>query len=139
MAASSKKISILICDDVRHEIGGKVSIMGVYGKDIRFSKIPTTMRQLGIVVIMQNLERPLNSVHVTIKMPGNDDLTKMITVPMEPAPNNNKYDANLVMLVNAVPIKETGEAKIELRESKGKKPIETLIFQLAEQKPDSNK
>ena len=35
-----KMLNFVVCDDVRNEMGGKYSIMGVYGNSIEFSVTP---------------------------------------------------------------------------------------------------
>jgi hypothetical protein len=50
----TKQISVqcLFCDDVRHEVGGKMSIMGVYGSDMIFPTPPPVQAKLAIFVLL---------------------------------------------------------------------------------------
>lgn len=45
----------ITCDDIRHEVGNKLSFMGVYGKDIVLSKIPLTFPKLCVALFYENL------------------------------------------------------------------------------------
>ena len=47
MAARKPKFkNLIICDDIRAEVGNKVSLMGVYAKDIFVPKFPYTFPKL---------------------------------------------------------------------------------------------
>jgi hypothetical protein len=49
--ASTVSALAVFCDDVREEVGNKISLMGVYGADIKFrAKPPVTYPRLGVVV-----------------------------------------------------------------------------------------
>jgi hypothetical protein len=45
----------IICDDIRHEIGDKFSLIGVYGSDICVAQIPFTLPKLGAVICYRNM------------------------------------------------------------------------------------
>lgn len=47
--------SVLFCDDIRHELGGKVSLMGIYGSHLLLPALPSNLIKL--------------SVHFSIELP----------------------------------------------------------------------
>ncbi|WNO60859.1 DUF6941 family protein [Rheinheimera sp. MMS21-TC3] len=57
--------SILFCDDIRHEIGGKVSLMGIYGTHLLVPSLPIEISRL---VIHFSIELPVNMKPNSIKV-----------------------------------------------------------------------
>jgi len=45
----------IVCDDIRHEIGDKFSLIGVYGSDICVARIPFSFPKLGAVISYRNM------------------------------------------------------------------------------------
>src|SRR5947208_9776772 len=70
----------IFCDDIRHEVGNKVSLMGVYSADVLFPMPPpVTFRTLGIVawIIFDVDDRP---THFTLRVlipPQRTEVVKM--------------------------------------------------------------
>lgn len=50
-------ISVLFCDDIRHEVSGKISLIGVYGSHLIVNEFPAVLTKL--------------CVHMTITIPKN--------------------------------------------------------------------
>jgi hypothetical protein len=46
----------IICDDIRHEIGDKFSLIGVYGSDICVAQIPFSFPKLGVVISYRDMQ-----------------------------------------------------------------------------------
>lgn len=67
----------VFCDDVRNEVGGKVSFMGVYSNDIVFSApFPVTVPQFSIIA----------NYRVDIHDPITDEIMLEISFPGDTAP-----------------------------------------------------
>lgn len=49
--------SVIFCDDIRNELGGKVSLMGIYGTHVLVSSMPLTIPRL---CIHFNIELPID-------------------------------------------------------------------------------
>ncbi len=65
--------SVLYCDDVRKEEGGKLSFMGVYASDMYIQKIPTVLAKLCIQAkVITPADRPLKSLSLAVSM--NDEI-----------------------------------------------------------------
>jgi len=57
MPAKKPKFNFaIICDDIREEIGNKISFMGVYTKDIFVPKFPFTFPRLCFVMNYENIK-----------------------------------------------------------------------------------
>lgn len=46
----------IICDDIRHEIGDKFSLIGIYGSDISVAQLPFFFPKLCVVVSYRNMQ-----------------------------------------------------------------------------------
>lgn len=57
--------SVLFCDDIRHEVGGKISLMGIYGTHLLLPALPSNLSKL--------------SVHFSIEIP-NESTPEAITI-----------------------------------------------------------
>lgn len=63
---TTKSATAIYCDDIRSEVGGKFSLMGVYNADIIFPSFPATLPKL--------------CAHVTVKFPWGEQPTKSLRV-----------------------------------------------------------
>lgn len=67
--------STIFCDDIRHELGGKVSYIGIYSGSINFSQpLPRTLSKFGFAI--RYSERPSEStedVTIGIFLPGDPE------------------------------------------------------------------
>ncbi len=74
----------IICDDIREEIGRKLSYIGIYGKDILVSKIPYTFPKLCFAISYKGVKAG-NSFSVVLKNPSGKQLGETIngSVPKE--------------------------------------------------------
>ena len=67
--------STIFCDDIRHELGGKVSYIGIYSGSINFSRpFPATLAKFGFAI--RYSERPGEStedVTIGIYLPGDPE------------------------------------------------------------------
>lgn len=68
-----RHVETLYCDDIRHEVGGKVSFIGCYSSALLLSKFPVTLAKLCVhVKVVTPASRPLRSLALRIFM---DDAT----------------------------------------------------------------
>jgi hypothetical protein len=64
----SKHLSVIFCDDIRHELGGKISLMGCYSEIMYVPDFPITLPKL--------------CVHSTLEMPA-DAPFKNVTMSLK--------------------------------------------------------
>ena len=114
----AKKIKTILCDDVRQEVGGKMSLMGIYSKDIVVNKVPTILPFINLVVMFEDLKEPFEKLFVTIVLPKSDPIKVSY-----PAPNDIEKgkDVNLVLGLSPFKLNNIGKAKFELRFSEDEK------------------
>ena len=109
------KIIILVCDDIRIEVGGKVSLMGVY-HDIVVKSFPSTLLKLCIVVILEKVRVEIKTARVTVTFPEEDPKTIDIAPPTEPTVN-----LTMNITIGGVKLLSKGEASFEIEFNDDKK------------------
>lgn len=71
---SDRWVSAIYCDDLRHEIGGKVSHMGVYASEMVLPRFPFTLPRL---VAMVRLRTPLGHAPEKVRFAIYRDAVKL--------------------------------------------------------------
>jgi hypothetical protein len=59
----------IICDDIRHEIGDKFSLIGVYGSDLQVAQLPFLFPKLSVAIAYQNMQGG-DSFSIALKDPS---------------------------------------------------------------------
>lgn len=115
----AKKINTVLCDDVRNEVGNKLSLIGIYTKDIIFNEIPAIYSKLCFVIFIKELKELFTDVKVVLKSPESDD----IVMKIKPPPNASLYsDLVLTWAISPFRAKATGQAKFSIYFGKAKRP-----------------
>lgn len=65
---------MILCDDIRNEVGSKTSLMGVYGNTILLPKLPFTLPKLCVLQRWQNLANS-GTVHLVVQIPAISAIT----------------------------------------------------------------
>lgn len=110
----------IFCDDVRQEIGNKLSIIGVYGTDIRFkAKPPVLYPKLCVVVwVWADVEALPDTLRIqALGQPGKiplfaADLAKPADERMK---GNNKARIQAAFEISPLEIKQQGRIDIEVQ------------------------
>ena len=129
----SKKISSVICDDVREEINNKFSLMGIYGKDIVFGKIPAVLPKLFLVILLEEIIQPFSEIHVTLRLPKIEPQVFKYKAPPKIKPEMN---LNVILMITPFRVEEAGNARFELRIDKSKRTNYVHKFMIKEKKID---
>lgn len=79
----AKKINTILCDDVRQEVGGKMSLMGIYSKDIIVNKVPATLPFINLVVMFEDIKEPFANLFVSVITPKSEPT--QLSYPAPPA------------------------------------------------------
>lgn len=75
-----RSINCVFCDDVRHEIGNKVSLIGIYGGEmlIQTSALPVLLPKLGVHVFINTpIKKPFKRATVWIVTPSNQEVARV--------------------------------------------------------------
>ena len=80
----------IFCDDIRQEVGGKLSLMGVYhGEMIIGAPAPLALPKLGVAIcIISDVDDPIKRARVSLVSPADAEIFA-IDVPIE---NIRKYE-----------------------------------------------
>lgn len=77
-----RHIQTYYCDDIRHEVSGKLSYIGMYNGEMIVSSFPATLPKLCIALkVVTPITKPMESL--TIRITKNDDELQKITVSDE--------------------------------------------------------
>ena len=72
----------LFCDDIRYEIGNKVSYMGVYGEQLLVPVLPVVLPKLCVAVsVVTPIDRPFQQL--TLRLFKNEEILNEMEVPGE--------------------------------------------------------
>lgn len=114
----AKNIKTILCDDVRQEIGGKISLMGIYSKDIIVNKVPASLPFMNLVVMLEDIKEPFEKFFVSVITPKSDPINVNY-----PAPSKIEKGENINLVVGFSPFKlnDAGSAKFEIRFSESGK------------------
>ena len=114
----AKKIKTILCDDVRQEVGGKMSLMGIYSKDIVVNKVPAILPVINLVLMFEGIKEPFEQLLVTVVTPKSDPIKFSYPVPPDMEKGEN---INLVLGLSPFKLNYAGKAKFEIRFSEDEK------------------
>jgi hypothetical protein len=123
-----KFVYSIVCDDIREEIGNKLSFMGVYGSDIFVPAFPFTFPLLCTAINYKNAKSG-DTFSIKFKRPNGDIIGKEISGIV---PGKDKNNITFSMLAKFAPLKieKEGVHKIEIlfnNDQKTKQIIEIAI------------
>ena len=100
----------IICDDIREEIRGKLSFIGIYGSNILVSKIPFVLPKLCFAISYRDVKGG-DTFSIELINPSGEQLGKTITgtVP-EKAKGNIKF--YLFAIFSPLKVKQEGEYEL---------------------------
>ena len=65
----TRHLEVIFCDDIREEVGNKLSFMGVYSADLTVPVLPIVLNKLCIVVrAITNNSDPFESLNVSLNV-----------------------------------------------------------------------
>ena len=114
----AKKINTILCDDVRQEVGGKMSLMGIYSKDIIVNKVPAILPFINLVVMFEDIKEPFANLFVSVITPKSEPI--QVSYPAPPGLEKGK-DANIIIGLSPFRLNAIGPAKFEIRFSENEK------------------
>jgi hypothetical protein len=82
--ASPRVAHCVFCDDIRQEIGNKISLMGIYSGEMIFPvKPPVVLPKFGIVAwVIADIDDPIQTISVSLNVPPN--LTEILRTESGP-------------------------------------------------------
>ena len=87
MSQGSRHLEVIYCDDIREEVGHKMSYMGVYSGELSVPSAPVLLAKLCIAVkVVTDIADPFTELEVRI-VKGDDDL-ELLTTGKIPGPSD---------------------------------------------------
>lgn len=128
------QILTIACDDIRHEVGNKMSIMGIYN-DIVVKDVPHILPKISLAVIFRKIKKKINLIQITLKTPSGDaiDLPELTTPPHAIVGSNYNMD----ICVAPLKIDKPGIFVWEIKFDGEKKP--SVIHEMNVRTPDTPK
>jgi len=115
----ANKFSTLLCDDIRQEMGGKLSFIGVYSKDIIFREIPTIYPKLCLGIVIEGVKDVFADVKAVLKIPESDDIVMKLKAPEKMSVNDN---LTLNITISPFRVKAAGQARFDIYFGNAKRP-----------------
>lgn len=130
---SNRSVEVVYCDDIRHEIGGKRSFMGVYSSILVVPSAPTTLPKFCVSIrVTTEVSDPFQSL--TVKLVRGDQELSRVELPNEAiTPTYKLNDANwLTVYVDLVlsPFSITEMGKINVIAITERETIESLPLRI---------
>ena len=126
----AKKISTILCEDIREEKGGKLSYLGVFGIEnsgILLDTVPVDLPKICLAVMLSEMQVQIENMQATIKSPGKDKIPlNFKSVPKHDIGKN----ITLGIFVTPFKVATTGKAKFEIKFNNEKKPSITFEFNI---------
>jgi hypothetical protein len=75
---------VIFCDDIRREVGGKYTLVGIYRSDmVIHAELPVALPKLGLAIQVQSpIDKPLDRVKVLISLPGDSEGSPSVTAEL---------------------------------------------------------
>ena len=122
-------VHAIFCDDIRQEMGNKVSFMGCYQSELFVPFVPLMLPKLCVqVTISTAKERPIKSLTVRLDQGANQ--LAVIEVPsddfarsMPPVPEDaTRWSASVGVMLSPFSITEQGELRVVVITEEGEMP-----------------
>ena len=79
---SQRSIHVIWCDDVRHEMGNKPSLMGVYTDQLVMPMLPASVHRLcACVQVATPIDRPFKDLEVRIMRSDTSEPVAVLAIP----------------------------------------------------------
>ena len=117
MSDPARHLEVIYCDDIREEVGGKISLMGIYTGDMIVSSMPLLLPKLCITVnAVTPIGDPLQTLCINIYKEGVTEpiiSTGVIPIPDTPHDNNSVWQAvNMVFALTPFQIDEETRLRV---------------------------
>ena len=111
----------LVCDDVREEVGKKLTFVGVYQEEIILSICPAVLPKLAFVVFIEHFHKLLPAGYVKVHLPGD----KSREIKFNKASGSKRDSIIMSFFIAPVRFEEFGNIIFELYIGKEKHPTYT--------------
>lgn len=113
----ARHLEVTYCDDIREEVGGKISLMGIYTGDMFVASMPLLLPKLCIAVnVVTPIDEPLQTLNLNIYKEGVSEpllSTGEISIPDLPHDDNSIMQvAHLIFALSPFQIDEETKLRV---------------------------
>lgn len=117
MSKPRRHLEVTYCDDIRQEVGGKISLMGIYTGDMYVTGMPLLLPKLCIAInVVTSIDNPIQSLKINIFKEGVTEpmlSTGEIVVPELPRDDNSVWQvAHLMFALSPFQIDEETKLRV---------------------------
>jgi len=124
-----RQVQTIFCDDIRHEISGKVSYIGVYSEKLLVERLPVILPKLCIAVkVLSSIDKPFKNLELNIYQ-GDDkviysskiDEKQLVQVFNKPVNDidNGVQIAQLQLILTPLKLDAECKIKVEVKTEEG--------------------
>lgn len=118
--SASRTATTLFCDDIRHEVGNKYSLIGCYGSELLVEKLPLVLPKLcAHVRIITPIDKSFTNLKIRAYL-NEDTIAEMNYSPEDIrkpesslVENSIRAELNIMMVFSPLPITELSKLRIE--------------------------
>jgi hypothetical protein len=125
MKKVADKITTILCDDIRREVGNKDSLMGIY-QDIIVESIPSMLLRLSFMVYLSGLINEIEKCKICLTMPESEP----IEMPLKVVGSAGQKRAKIAVTTGPIPIKAEGQGIWEVFINDSRQPKITHEFDI---------
>ena len=129
----AKKIFTLVCDDIRLEVNGRISLMGILDKNLIVDKIPYILPNLSIMISLEKMQTEISEINVILRAPKVEPEIFKFIAPLDKEKGDN--DVRLLVKLSPFRIKSEGEVKVQIKFPDAKKAIAIHSFKIIQSEP----
>lgn len=89
MSAGPRHLEVIYCDDIRQEIGNKLSYMGVYSGELNIPTAPLVLPKLCIVIrAVSEIQDPFEALEIRVLRVKGTEETELLSTAAATVPTN---------------------------------------------------
>lgn len=121
----ARQVDVLFCDDIREEVGNKVSYMGIYTSVLQVQSMPSLLGKLCVVVRLQSdLKKPFEQIEIRIvKEKGREEVEELLNTGVIQQPAEipvldewaNRYLAQFHFVLQSFPVEDSFDLRVKVR------------------------
>lgn len=114
----------IYCDDIRNEIGGKMTLVGIYSGQLLAAAVPCTLPKLCLVLTLSTAkDEPFKSISITGKFSENEvfrmelaeeQIEEIRAQAGPPKPDARHYSMQLMAILSPFQLEHAGKLSLEV-------------------------
>ena len=127
----AEKIFTILCDDIRNEVGNKMSFMGIYPENIVLHQSPPMfLPKACLAITVEGVKKQFSSLKIILKSPESDPFEFTLEAPPAPGKKKNPKKVFMALMLSPLKIQAPGPASFELYFGSESKPEHIHEFEI---------